>query len=157
MTKAHIIYISLISFMKRLNNMGLMLHPCFSFTFEGKTSDIPLGSCTLNLIFLYMFLNKETNFALTPYPNNFLNSASSHILSNAFLKSTTQKYNFLLFLRYLSITVLIVNTRSAVSKPLRKPIWLIFKMLLSLIKHSSLLFRRRLKSLLRQLLIVMPR
>ena len=66
-----------------------------------------------------------------------------------------KKYNFLFSLKYLCINVFIVNTRSAVLKPLRKPIWLFFTLFFSLIRHSSLLFRRRLKSLLRQLLIVM--
>ena len=48
--------------MKRLNNMGLMLHPCFSPTFEGKNSAIPLGRRTLNLVFSCRFRNKETKF-----------------------------------------------------------------------------------------------
>ena len=126
--------------------MGLMLHPCFSPTFEGKISVIPLGKRRLYLVFSYMFLNKETKFVLTPLRNNFLDSASRHVLTYLFLKSTNQKQNFLFSLRYLSINVLIVNTWSVVLKLLLKPIWLLFKMLFSLIKYSSLLFRRRLKS-----------
>ena len=48
---------------KILNNIGLMLHPCFSPTFEGRKSVIPqLGKCTLNLVFSDIFFNKETNF-----------------------------------------------------------------------------------------------
>ena len=129
--------------MKRLNNIRLMLHPCFSPTFEGKNSVIPLGRHTLNLVFSYIFFNKEAKFVLTPYPNNVSNSASCQVLSYAFLKSTKQKYNFLFLLRYVSINVFIVNTLSAVLKPLRKPIWLFFKMFFSLISHPSLLFRRR--------------
>ena len=58
--------VSLISFTRRLNNMGLMLHPYFSPTFEGKNSAIPLVRRTLNLFFSYMFLNKETKCVPTP-------------------------------------------------------------------------------------------
>ena len=84
-----------------------------------------------------------------------MNNASRHILSYPFLKSIKQKYSFLFSLRYLFINVHIVNICSAVLQPFQKPIWLFFKILFSLIKYNSLLFRKRLKSLPRQLPIVM--
>ena len=52
--------------MKRLNNIGIMLLPCFSPTFEVKNSVISLARRTLNLVFSYIFFNKETKFVLTP-------------------------------------------------------------------------------------------
>ena len=78
-------------FMKRLNNIGIMLHPCFSPTSEGKISVKALGRRTINFIFSDMFFIKETKFVLTPYSENFLNNSSGHVLSYAFLKSTNQK------------------------------------------------------------------
>ena len=55
--------ISLISFTKILNN----LHPYVITTFKGKDSVMPIGRLTLNLIFSYIFFNKEINFPTWKY------------------------------------------------------------------------------------------
>jgi hypothetical protein len=55
-----------ISLMKRLNNVGLRLHPYFTPTWDWKNGVTPCSSLTADLTEEYMFSKIVTNFLLHP-------------------------------------------------------------------------------------------
>ena len=134
-----------------------MSHHCFGPILEGTNSEMPLGNFTLNLVLSYILYSKGTKLLLKPQLNNFVTNASLHLLSYASLISTNERQFFLFLLKYTSIKVLRVSAWSAVLKPFLNPIWLYFKIFWSFTNCPNLLLRWRLKSLQRQVFIVMPR
>ena len=83
---------------KMLNSKGLSTQPCLTPWFTGNESVILSPTFMQTESLVYMVFSTLKNFPFIPWLSNFSKSRPLGMVSNAFLKSTKQPYNFWLFL-----------------------------------------------------------
>ena len=105
----------------RLNKRGLKAHPCLTPQRIGKGSDKPFGVETDAEHLLYIDFNMLIIFVLMPIEVSRFNSLSCGMLSNAFVKSTKQQYNFLFCVVCLCMAESKMKTASVIRWFVRNP------------------------------------